>query len=192
MSIQAVSWALAQRIEQPAVKLLLVAYANYADENLVCWPSQEQLAEDTSMSVRSVQRHVKALEAMGYLSKEERRSLNGTRITDLVQLIQQPDNLSGDNLSGDKSGSHHPPTVSGAYKAEPSKNRQTRGSARAKTGALPSLMSVEAGSPEFDAWIRHWKSLGQSVRFKSRQKALTVPTRYPPVEQPRASPEAAS
>ena len=68
MSWQATAWAVRQKVGPPARKLLLLVLANYADADGICWPSQETLAEDTGMSVDTVQRQSKKLVADGFLS----------------------------------------------------------------------------------------------------------------------------
>lgn len=82
MSVQAITWAIGQEISVPAQKLLLICLANYADKEGVCWPGQKALAEDTCMTDRSVRTHIKALEAAGYLTREERRRQDKTRTSD--------------------------------------------------------------------------------------------------------------
>lgn len=64
MSWKAAKWAAKVKTGSTRRKALLQALANYADEVGICWPSQELLADDTEMSVDSVQRHSKALDEM--------------------------------------------------------------------------------------------------------------------------------
>lgn len=70
MSWQATSWALNQKVGNPARKLLLLAIAEYADEYGVCWPSQSRLARHTEASLDTVQRQTKKLVADGLLRVE--------------------------------------------------------------------------------------------------------------------------
>lgn len=56
---------------------MLFALANYADDDGVCWPSQEKLANDTEQSVDSVQRRLKRLVAMGLIRIERREGNRG-------------------------------------------------------------------------------------------------------------------
>jgi hypothetical protein len=51
MSWQATTWAMNQKVGNAGRKLLLLALANYADENGVCWPSQGRLSLDTEASL---------------------------------------------------------------------------------------------------------------------------------------------
>ncbi|MCA1393770.1 helix-turn-helix domain-containing protein [Bradyrhizobium sp. IC3123] len=68
MSWQATAWALRQKVEPPARKLLLLVLATYADKHGICWPSQETLAEDTGMSLDTIQRHTKKLKNEEFLT----------------------------------------------------------------------------------------------------------------------------
>lgn len=136
MSIQAVSWALSQDIDAPAVKLLLVSIANYADDNGECWPSQKSLASDTSMSARSVQRHMKTLEDLGYIETEARRTENGARTSNAIRLVTTappPTNCRTpprQRCQGAYDNSVVPPTTTVSHtiepSIEPSLNRQSK------------------------------------------------------------------
>lgn len=68
MSFQATNWAANQKVGNPGRKLLLLIIANYADPDGICWPSQGLLAEQTGMSLDTVQRQTKKLIADGFLS----------------------------------------------------------------------------------------------------------------------------
>lgn len=86
MSVQAISWALAQRLP-PAIKLVLISIANCADKNGDnAFPGQDHIAEDASMSVRSVRRHIDWLEQHNYLARIRRSRTNGTRTSDRYVL----------------------------------------------------------------------------------------------------------
>ena len=71
MSFQAMVWALKQPAK-PAEKLLLLAIANYADEQGRAWPSLERLCTDTGMSRATIKRCFKKLEDGGIISRHKR------------------------------------------------------------------------------------------------------------------------
>lgn len=77
MSWQATAWAIKQRTGDPALKLLLLTLANYADDKGCCFPSQTTLSEDTEQSVDSVQRKLKQLETKGLIRKIVRPGKRG-------------------------------------------------------------------------------------------------------------------
>lgn len=70
MSWQAIAWAIRQRTGSARRKVLLLALANYADKNGVCWPSQETSARDTEQSVDTVQRQLNVLESLKHIRRE--------------------------------------------------------------------------------------------------------------------------
>lgn len=53
-------------------KFVLLALADSANDNGVCWPSISTIATKCGMSERSVQAHISALEKMGILTRDER------------------------------------------------------------------------------------------------------------------------
>ncbi len=86
MSYSAMALARPIKTGSPTAKAVLLAIANYADEEGICWPSQEQLAEDTELSRHSIMRAIDALEEMGLLSRERRHRKDGCRSSDLIML----------------------------------------------------------------------------------------------------------
>lgn len=52
-------------------KLVLLALADWANDEGLCWPSINRLAVKTSMAGRSVQRLIRQLEEMGFIRREE-------------------------------------------------------------------------------------------------------------------------
>ena len=80
------AWARAIKTGSATIKSVLMAVANYADEDGICWPSQEQLADDTELSRHSVMRALDQLEDMGLLDRERRHRGDGSRTSDLIML----------------------------------------------------------------------------------------------------------
>lgn len=52
-------------------KLVLLALADWANDEGLCWPSINRLADKTSMTGRGVQKTIRALEQMGFVRREE-------------------------------------------------------------------------------------------------------------------------
>ena len=86
MSVQALSCAFAIRGISSSEKLVLLALANFANDKMECWPSQERLAADTELGERTVWTALRNLEAAGLLSREKRNRADGTRTTDRFTL----------------------------------------------------------------------------------------------------------
>jgi hypothetical protein len=86
VSVKALTCAMALRGVSPSEKLLLLALANYADENMQCYPSQRRLAEDTCLSDRTIRTLLCGLEERRIISRQERQRRDNSRATDLVTL----------------------------------------------------------------------------------------------------------
>lgn len=127
MSVQAIGWALAQTVGSSSAKSVLVAIANYADENGQCWPSQGRIASDTELTDRSVRTAMALLEENGFINRVERRRPDGSRATDTISLIMQPEKSSAPPETASKKAeaiSPPPEGVSGLTTFEPSVNHQ--------------------------------------------------------------------
>ena len=95
MSIRAMNWAWGQPLA-PTSKLILMALADAADDEGLCWPGIRTLASKCSVSGRTVQRTIKTFVNQGILIVEERRRPDGRQTSNsyLLALRQYPDNLS--------------------------------------------------------------------------------------------------
>lgn len=82
MAHQATTWAYQLPIRNVTQKFILVALADMADEAFTCFPGQDKLADMTGAGVRSVQRALSELEALGLIRREERRRSDGYRTSD--------------------------------------------------------------------------------------------------------------
>lgn len=71
MSHRATDWAIKQRGLKPATKMILWHLAHCHNPEHGCFPSHEYLAENAEMSVSTVQRHIKELEALGLISRSK-------------------------------------------------------------------------------------------------------------------------
>lgn len=95
MSLDALTWAFGQDLD-PARKIVLLALADYADDNGRCWPSQETMTAKTSLSVRSIRTHLRALEAEGLIVTTHRSRPDGGRSSNEYTLPLTPrQNLPG-------------------------------------------------------------------------------------------------
>jgi hypothetical protein len=93
MSIKSMTWAFSQPLSGNE-KVVLLALADFADDDGKCWPSMPLIAEKSYLSVRTVQRIVLSLSDQGYLFFERRESGNGRPTSSLYRLIFDGDNLS--------------------------------------------------------------------------------------------------
>ena len=101
MSIQAMTWALKQPIKPAAAKLLLIAIANYANQDGKAWPSKMTLAADCSSNKSDICKRMRQLSDMGLISVKERR-VDGASLSSVITL----------NISAQRGGGIYPtPTV---------------------------------------------------------------------------------
>lgn len=109
MSVYAIVWAYEQDVPNSGAKFTLVTAAQYCNDQGICWVKQETLAEDMSMDRRSVMRHLEKLENdYKLIERKERRRKDGTRASDLIQLVgfrKATKSRSASN-QGDKNDAH--------------------------------------------------------------------------------------
>ena len=73
MSCRARDWAWSRRGLTPALRCILLALAEHADEEGRCWPSLARLAELAEVDRRTVTRGLAELEARALLARERER-----------------------------------------------------------------------------------------------------------------------
>lgn len=100
------NWVWAQRLA-PAAKMVLLALADAADDDGVCWPSVPMLADKCSISTRTVRRILQDLVANGLLQAEARFRGDGSSTSNRYKLpIKGGDKLSGAPDTGDRPPGH--------------------------------------------------------------------------------------
>lgn len=82
MSNKAVAWAFDLEGLTPTQKFLLVALADFADEDNSCFPGQATLAKRVGATRETVSRNLTALEVLGAIRRERRHRGDGTRTSD--------------------------------------------------------------------------------------------------------------
>jgi hypothetical protein len=100
------AWGLALA---PTSKLILMALADAADDEGLCWPGVRTLASKCCVSGRTVQRTIKTFITQGILIVEERRRPEGRQTSNSYLLaLKYPEILSPQSRQagggGDKSG----------------------------------------------------------------------------------------
>ena len=102
MSVQAITWALETDLGQNyAAKVLLMALANYADDEGTCFPGREKISAETGLSKRTLTRQVQNLVDWGLITIERR--YNGNIRTSDRYVLGLGANLARAN-SGQKEG----------------------------------------------------------------------------------------
>ena len=87
------NWAWRQTLT-PTLKLVLMALADPADDQGVCWPSISTLAKKCSVSTRTVRRSLRVLMDSGMLIAEARRRGDGSSTSNRYRLLI----AGGDNI----------------------------------------------------------------------------------------------
>lgn len=142
MSVQAISLALKTKGLTVGQKFVLVALANYADQELKCWPSQATLASDTCQSERHVRNALKILELEGYLMRRKRRQ-GQRQATDLFQLRFQPEQASASEAQNTSQAEHG--DLSGGTRRH---SQAEHSSAKPSIEPLKNLKNGRARDPE--------------------------------------------
>lgn len=96
---EAFDWAWAQPItNNPGARIVLLCLARHIDDTWECTASQEEIAADALLSIRSVRRHMEQLEADGHIQRQKRFDEKGRRLPDRCRLNARkplPANLAG-------------------------------------------------------------------------------------------------
>lgn len=77
MSIKAIDWAFRQKCGTPAEKLVLLALADYANDNGECWPGQDHIAEKTDLVRETVLRLLRSLEKQSLVVSLRKKDASG-------------------------------------------------------------------------------------------------------------------
>ena len=147
-------------------KMLLLALCDHANDEGVCYPSQEKLAQKCSMGERTVISHIQWLERHGILSRERRQNTQ-RRKSDLYQITldgympepansapanSAPANSAPAKISPEPANSapSEPANFAGTYKEEPSVfNHQIEPSERGSgLAAAPAVEILDAAKTE--------------------------------------------
>jgi DNA-binding transcriptional ArsR family regulator len=141
MSLALMSWAFGQPIE-PGPKLVLLALADHANgQTGLCIPGQKLLAEQCSMSVRTVQRHIQTLEDAGLLRREARMRGEGRgRTSDRYYLGDQHDKTGLTRQDGTTNATNQDDQHDTVVVAEPEENRKEEPIAAAPRKKEPDLL----------------------------------------------------
>lgn len=79
MSVRVLTWAWGLEEVMGSEALVLLALADQANDEGLCWPSQEKLAPKARQSVSTLRRSLRSLEKMGLLTTITRSSTRGRR-----------------------------------------------------------------------------------------------------------------
>ncbi len=175
MSWRATSWAAEQITGSPITKLVLLKLADNANDEGVCWPSVALIADHTELSERTVQDHLRRLEAKALVSIERRNRADGASMANVYHLAITPPAIrqkSGREKGHDRGAGAAPAPVQDQHQGgaggagervqltashieepplEPSLNRPSLGPAGAGQSEIVELLGQDAEErwPEF-------------------------------------------
>lgn len=92
MSIEAMTWAFKRKGLTPTEKIVLLALADWANDDGECYPGQTTIAEKCDVSERTVRSVLARLIEWGLIDSEERRRPDGYRTSNLYRLRTSPAN----------------------------------------------------------------------------------------------------
>lgn len=98
MGVEAISWAFQQPVTISSAKFVLVAMANHADADMLCWPSMTHLCSQTSQDRKTIQANIARLREWGFIVDTGERK--GTTKQVIVYLLKTPENGPVEDGSG--------------------------------------------------------------------------------------------
>ncbi|MCP4991333.1 MAG: helix-turn-helix domain-containing protein [Colwellia sp.] len=102
MSMLLMVKAMKTKVGNPARKLVLLKLADNANDEGLCWPSYQNIADHCEITKRSAMTHISALEEMGLLRRQYRKvegsSMNRSNYYYLT-LDGEKDSLGSENIS---------------------------------------------------------------------------------------------
>lgn len=101
MSIKAISWAFKQKCGTPAEKLVLLALADYANDEGECWPGQEHIAEKTDLVRETVLRLLRSLEKQTLITSLRKKDKVGRDIGKGYFLQFRPPGVTNNHIQCD-------------------------------------------------------------------------------------------
>lgn len=134
MSNEALTWAFKQEGLTMTEKFVLIALADYADENNTCFPSYGKTAARVSASKSTVQRAVRSLEEKGFLRVVEGKRANGSQTSNRYMLAPGSHSDTRGVVTVTRGGSHSDQgaLVTGDHPLTPSINPQSNSASRRK------------------------------------------------------------
>jgi hypothetical protein len=112
----------------PGAKAVLIAIAEFADENGVCIAGQDTIADMCDMEVRTVREHMAHLEDnLKLIERGERRRRDGSRTSDQTRLLAPAERLRAPSSSGARKAAEQPENSSGSQAEKNSGSEEPTG-----------------------------------------------------------------
>jgi hypothetical protein len=171
------NWAWGQKLA-PTAKLILMALADAADDQGICWPSVPTVTNKCSVSTRTVRRVMQAIVADGLLQSEPRYRKDGSCSSNRYWLLleggdklspppDRGDSTCGHGCQGDPDTSVIPRTTIRTIKETPQPQEMPTGSVASG--------SVESGGGCFSD-LEYPKGLSAAERKEAEKKLAGFPS----------------
>lgn len=192
MSNKVYKWAAQQKVDSPMCKAILLALADYANDDGVTWRGQETIAKRLECSERTVRRHLLRLEQLGLIQRKHRYNSRGHRTSDLLTLLisrgvesNLPDTVSGSDRT---TGHSVQPTGHSdhAYRSQSPGNHQLNLQRTLFGGKGSPMSKIYSGDKAFARWIDYWLEIGEhKLAQEARDRGwLAARSKFPPRIEP--------
>lgn len=84
-----ITWTRRHSLDATSKMVLLAVIAHIDNHTLDCFVGQKQLAEETGLSTRTIERHMPYIEAMGFIRRERRHRSNGSHSSDHITVLME-------------------------------------------------------------------------------------------------------
>ena len=137
----------------PGARLVLAAISTFTNKQGTCFPSLKAIAERTSLTVRSVQRHLASLISLGYIERIYRTGRSALTRINLARLSPATTTGGGDKndtTGGDKNDVQNLPVQPTTIRAvhEPATPEPQHQQATAPVAAMPPSLFSDIEQPE--------------------------------------------
>jgi len=164
MSLKAMNWCIEQKDLPPGEWIVLFHLCHcHNHETGRCDPSQEYIADMTGMGVRTVRRHLAALEDRGQITRKKRGIEGGGRLSDYYILALEPAKMAA-NVTGQSMRTNRPIHAEKVHEMAAKQGRNREGTG--KTPIVP--------ASDFDEFYSACpRKVGKDAARKAYAKALT-------------------
>jgi hypothetical protein len=164
MSLKAMNWCIEQKDLPPGEWIVLFHLCHcHNHETGRCDPSQEYIADMTGMGVRTVRRHLAALEDRGRITRKKRGIEGGGRLSDYYILAIEPAKMAA-NVTGQSMRTNRPIHAEKVHEMAAKQGRNREGTG--KTPIVP--------ASDFDEFYAACpRKVGKDAARKAYAKALT-------------------
>lgn len=176
MSVEAITWAYSQKAGSATAKSVLVAMANCASPDFICWPSMAYLQAVTEQDRKTVLANIKRLKHLHLIADTEVRTGRTGQVV-VYRLNPEAVGQGAQNWNGSEIGTvpFFPPKGP-VFPAKRCQKRDTEpkgtvsepSKAKSVSFALPGWVPVES----WDAWVEMRKAIKKPLTPRALQLAV--------------------